>query len=344
MKKKTIITLAAIAGIISFGTAITYLYNSGFNQQESSYIYIDRDDNIDSVRQKITESSKPDNIATFNIFASLLSLKNVRTGRYEIASHMTMLQLVRHIRNHNEKPISLVVPSVRTVEDMAAKLSSMLMISEEELIDYMYNKDNLNALELTKETLPSLFIPNTYEVYWDISVDDLFQRFQKENNSFWNSDRINKIAEVSSYIGKELTPADIVTLASIVDSETANNGEKPNVAGLYLNRLKINMPLQSDPTVIYACQDFSIHRVLHKHLETDSPYNTYKYPGLPPGPIRIPTIAGIDAILNHAHHNYIYMCAKEDFSGTHNFAVTYAEHQRNAALYINALNKKGIKR
>ena len=140
-----------------------------------------------------------------------------------------------------------------------------------------------------------------------------------------------------------LSQNEVVTLASIVDSETANNGEKARIAGLYMNRLHRGILLQSDPTVIFAVGDFSIRRVLNKHLQVESPYNTYKVKGLPPGPIRIPSIAGIDAVLNYEHNNYIYMCAKEDFSGTHNFAVTYFEHQANARRYINALNQRGIK-
>ena len=197
-------------------------------------------------------------------------------------------------------------------------------------------------LGYTNETLPCLFIPNTYEVYWDVKVNDLLRRLKKENEVFWNEERRHKLAEVGSYAGEEMTIEKVVTLASIVDSETANNSEKPAIAALYMNRLRIGMPLQSDPTVKFALQDFALRRILHKHLEVDSPYNTYKNKGLPPGPICVPSIAGIDAVLNHANHEYIYMCAKEDFSGTHNFAVGYAEHQRNAARSAAALNKRNI--
>lgn len=343
MRKRATLILTLIAAAAITAVVAAELFNSGFSNTETTYIYIDNDDNIDSVRNKIKENSEPDNILAFDLYSTLLSLKDkLHTGKYEVDDSITMLHLVRNIRNHNEVPVRLVVPSVRTIEDMAEKLSSDLMVSREELLSYMNKQSTLQSLSLSKETLPSIFIPNTYEIYWDARVEDIIARFDKENKVFWNEERISKIDEVNEYVGTSLTKTDIVTLASIVDSETANNGEKPLVAGLYLNRLKINMPLQSDPTVIFALKDFSIRRVLHKHLETDSPYNTYKNTGLPPGPIRIPSIAGIDAVLNHAHHNYIYMCAKEDFSGTHNFASSYAEHQRNAARYANALNKRNI--
>jgi UPF0755 protein len=186
-------------------------------------------------------------------------------------------------------------------------------------------------------TIVCLFIPNTYEVYWNTSIDDFLQRMKKENTAFWNYSRMQK-AQVAG-----LTPVEVQTLASIVDEETSNNAEKPVVAGMYINRLKQGMPLQADPTVKFALGDFTLRRIYQNMLNTDSPYNTYRYAGLPPGPIKIASVAGIDAVLNYAHHNYLYMCAKEDFSGTHNFAATYNEHLANASRYAKALNERGIK-
>ena len=186
-------------------------------------------------------------------------------------------------------------------------------------------------------TIACLFIPNTYEVYWNTSLEDFMKRMQKENTTFWNEERLRR-AEAAG-----LTPNEVVTLASIVDEATANNAEKPMVAGMYINRLRTGMPLQADPTVKFALRDFSLRRIYHNHLNVESPYNTYRNIGLPPGPIRIPSIVGIDAVLNHVKHDYLYMCAKEDFSGTHNFARTYREHLANAAKYSKALNQRGIK-
>ena len=320
-------------------------FQSGFKVDESTYLYIDADDNVDSVSQKIEQQAKPESMRVFHLFAGLLNLKDhIRTGRYEVTSDMTMLNLIRDIRNHNENPIMLVVPSTRTIPTMAGRLGAQLMADSASIAEYLANEAHITALGYTRESLPGLFIPNTYEVYWDVSIERLMERMQKENERFWNQERIAKLKEVSQYAGEEMTKEKVITLASIVDSETANNAEKPTIAALYMNRLKKQMALQSDPTVIYAIGDFSIRRVLHEHLKVESPYNTYQNLGLPPGPIRVPSIAGIDAVLNHDRNDYIYMCAKEDFSGTHNYAVSYGEHLRNAAKYTRALNQRGILR
>ena len=321
------------------------VYNSGFKLQNTTYLYVDADDNVDSISQKIESQTAPESMRVFHLFAGLLNLKDrIRTGRYEVSPQHTMLNLIRDIRNHHEKPIMLVVPSTRTMDAMAGKLANQLMLDSASIEQYLKDEGNIKALGYTKETLPGLFIPNTYEVYWDVSIPKLMERMQKENAAFWTPPRMNKLQEVSQYAGEEMTKEKVITLASIVDSETADDGEKPTIAALYMNRMRKPMALQSDPTVIFAVGDFSIRRVLHEHLKVESPYNTYRNLGLPPGPIRVPSIAGIDAVLNHDKNDYIYMCAKEDFSGTHNYAVSYGEHLRNAARYTKALNERGIRR
>ncbi|MEE1542020.1 MAG: endolytic transglycosylase MltG, partial [Paludibacteraceae bacterium] len=201
----------------------------------------------------------------------------------------------------------------------------------------MNNAEILSVYGLNRATAVSLFIPDTYEVYWNLSPTDLLDRMKKEHNIFWNEERTLKLNALG------LSQAEVSTLASIVEEETSKKDEKPVVAGLYLNRLKRGIPLQADPTVKFALQNFGLRRIYKKHLEYDSPYNTYLYAGLPPGPIRIPSKESIDAVLNFTKHNYIYMCAKEDFSGYHNFASSLDEHNKNAAKYRNALNKKNIR-
>lgn len=333
--------MTCIIAVIAIG-GLT-IYKSGFSVEEPVSLYIDSDDNIDSLRSKIETLGKPRNMAAFDLISNALSLdKKIHTGRYEIAPDESILQFVRHIRNHNETPVKLVVPSVRTMSDMAGRLSQHLMVDSASLAQFLSDDTKLASLGYTHETIHALFIPNTYEVYWDLSIDDLMKRMKKENDAFWNEVRLSKINEVSEYAGQKMDKVSIVTMASIVDSETANNGEKPQIAGLYLNRLRINMPLQSDPTVKYALQQFGLRRILNEHLKVESPYNTYKNTGLPPGPICVPSIAGIDAVLNHAHSDYIYMCAKEDFSGTHNFATSYSEHLQNARKYTKALDARNI--
>ncbi|MDE6646831.1 MAG: endolytic transglycosylase MltG, partial [Prevotella sp.] len=201
----------------------------------------------------------------------------------------------------------------------------------------LYNEETCQWLGYDTCTISAMFVPNTYDVYWNMSVDELLTRMQKEHDRFWQGDREAKAAQM------QLTPIEVATLASIIDEETANNAEKPMIAGMYLNRLQQGMPLQADPTIKFALKQFELKRIYNKLLTTDSPYNTYRNTGLPPGPIKIASIKGIDAVLNHVNHDYLYMCAKEDFSGTHNFARTYQEHLKNAAKYTKALNQRGIR-
>lgn len=342
MKKKHLrFSVIAVSTIVIIAIAGLYakhlVMGRHFTNQETAYIYIDADDNLDSLRAKTIVSGKPKEMKGFDLIAKRFGLdKKIHTGRYEISPDMRMLDFMRDLRNGNQKPVMIVLPSVRTIEDMCGRVTRNLMLDSASLATALTDSVFRSSLGYTEETLPALFIPNTYEVYWDISLDELIERLKKENATFWNGKR-QKNADA---IG--LSREEVMTLASIVDSETANNGEKPRVAGLYINRLKKGMLLQSDPTVIFATKDFTIRRVLNHHLETESPYNTYKYAGLPPGPIRIPSIAGIDAVLNYEKHDYIYMCAKEDFSGTHNFASTYSAHLANARRYTKALTARGI--
>lgn len=338
---KTIISLVLVAVLFVVGYGIVTAYSllgEQFNNKEVDYLYIYPTDNVETLKQKIKTVAAPSSMIGFDLATKALGLsERLKAGRYAVEPTMNMLTLLRNVRNHVQAPVNLVVPSVRTVQMMAGRLSERLMVDSASLAAILTDSTACDALGYTCETVPALFIPNTYQVYWNITPDELFQRLKKENAAFWNTERTAKAKQLG------MSREEVVTLASIVDSETANNAEKPRIAGLYLNRLEKDMLLQSDPTVIFAAGDFTIRRVLRKHLDIHSPYNTYKYKGLPPGPIRIPSVAGIDAVLNHEKHNYLYMCAKEDFSGTHNFAATYAEHQQNARRYIRALDKRGIK-
>lgn len=338
-KKHRIFWCLAIFLIVIALCGITYgKFLSHLKVSEQSYLLIDKDDNIDSVRTKIQQI---DGVSMFVFDACVRMSKysdNIHTGRYRISSDLSTVDLFRNLRNHSTEPLMLVVPSVRTMPEMAGRLARQLMIDSLELVEYLNDTSVCRSLGYSPETLPALFIPNSYEVYWDTSVENLMKRMKRVNEEFWNSQRLEKAEKVG------LSPLEVYVLASIIDSETTNNAEKPTVAGLYINRLNKKMLLQSDPTVVFAWGDFTIRRVLNTHLQIDSPYNTYKYVGLPPGPIRVASIAGIDAVLNYEKHDYIFMCAKEDFSGTHNFAVNGAQHAANARKYQIALNQRGIKR
>jgi UPF0755 protein len=220
---------------------------------------------------------------------------------------------------------------------LAAQLSAKLMLDSAEIAEALYDSAFCAAQGYDTATIACLFVPNTYDVYWNTSLDRFIERMQKEHDRFWEGKRREQAARLG------LSENEVCTLASIIDEETANQQEKPMVAGMYLNRLHQHMPLQADPTIKFAMKRFELRRIYHGMLDIDSPWNTYKNPGLPPGPIKIASVQGIDAVLNRVEHDYLYMCANEDFSGTHRFAVTYKEHQQNAARYAKALNERGIK-
>ncbi|MBQ8502618.1 MAG: endolytic transglycosylase MltG [Bacteroides sp.] len=326
-----------LIGSIGAGVAYYYLFAPQFFPQQTSYLYIDRDDTIDSIYNKVKEAGAPKVFSGFKWMAQYRHYdKHIRTGRYAIQPKENVYHVFSRIYRGYQEPTNLTIGSVRTLDRLARTVGRQLMIDSIEIAQALNDSLFIHQLGYTQATLPALFIPDTYQVYWDMSAEEFFQRMQKEHNRFWNKQRIDKAKSIG------LTPIEVSTLASIVEEETNNQAEKPMVAGLYLNRIQAGMPLQADPTIKFALQNFELRRITNQHLKVNSPYNTYIHPGLPPGPIRIPSPIGLDAVLNHTQHNYYYMCAKEDFSGTHNFAATHAEHIRNARKYWDALNKRKI--
>ena len=304
----------------------------------TAYLYIDEDDTVDSVETKLSDIARGYGVSAVSALASCTGYAdNIHTGRYELGTGTGALMLFRHINSGQQSPVRLTIPSVRTMDRLAEELSEKLMMDGGELMKYFASNDSCAKYGKDTATIACLFIPNTYEVYWNISADRLLAKMQKESDAFWNTERMGKAK------GLGLTSDEVITIASIIDEETANNAEKPMIAGMYYNRYEQGMLLQADPTVKFALKDFEIKRIYNNMLDVQSPYNTYRNVGLPPGPIRIPSVAGIDAVLNLVRHDYLYMCAKEDFSGTHNFAKTYQEHLQNAAKYTKALNARGIK-
>jgi UPF0755 protein len=243
------------------------------------------------------------------------------------------------LRSGAQTPVHVTFHSVRLLEDLPEKLCKNTGIQPTDLRKLLLDDSTARAFGFSNETFISMFIPNTYEVYWTISPKELLEKMHAEYRAFWGQDRRKKAAELG------LTPEEVSTLASLVQAEQlAYPEERPVIAGLYLNRLEKGMKLDSDPTLIYASGDFSIKRVLNEHKAIESPYNTYKYGGLPPGPINLPEIASIDAVLNYQENNYLYMCAKDDLSGYHNFASSLSQHLKNARKYQQALNQARIYR
>lgn len=305
---------------------------------ESTYLYVYTRMSLDELMAYMKTDYAIESPYNFRLHAKLLHFTHVMPGRYKVDAVEADLNFIRRLRNGEQTPVKVTFNNIRTKQQLAKCLSEQLLVDSASIASLLNDANFLKDYGMKPETAVCLFIPNTYEMYWSVSARGLVDKFYSEYKRFWNQERLEKAEKAG------LTPVEVAILASIVEEETNKASERPIVAGLYINRLRKGMLLQADPTVKFAVGDFGIRRVLNKHLQIDSPYNTYKYKGLPPGPIRIPTAAAMDAVLNYTKHKYIYMCAKETFNGEHNFATTLAEHNRNAARYQKALNQRRIMR
>lgn len=262
--------------------------------------------------------------------------QSIKPGKYLLDWGLNSNQIVNMLRAGNQQPVNVTFNNLRYLTQLAGDVAKYIQPDSLELITKFDDPETYRRYGFNKYTFPCMFIPNTYEFYWTTTADQFLERMWMEYKRFWNPDRRGKAQAMG------LTPEEVMTLASIVQEETNKNDEKPIVAGVYLNRIRRGMLMQADPTVKYALHNFSLKRILNSHLAVDSPYNTYKYPGLPPGPINFPEISSIDAVLNAANTPYIYMCARSDFSGYHNFAKTLAAHLQNARKYKEALDSLKI--
>ena len=333
-----LLILAVVVGVCGT-TVYMILYQPNFSVQETKYIYIYEDEkDFDSLCKVLQDSTSCHRIGFFKILAEYRKYpENMKSGRYAIDPEMNNRDLLNRLRLGQQAPVRITFTSVRLIDELTSRLTGQLMIGEEKLRTLIKDEKSCRSFGFDTITIKTMFIPNTYEVYWNLSAEKLMERLKREYDIFWNESRRNKAEEL------RLSPVEVAILASIVEEETAVPDEFPVVAGLYINRLYKGWNLEADPTVKFAVGDFSLQRILYAHLEVESPYNTYLHEGLPPGPIRIPSIQCIDAVLNYTKHNYMFMCAKEDFSGRHNFAVTLREHTRNAARYQAELNRRGIR-
>jgi UPF0755 protein len=263
--------------------------------------------------------------------------KKVRPGRYRIKDGMSNNELVNLLRSGKQTPVRVTFQNIRSREDLAGKISRQIEADSLSLVTLLRDQEYLKQFGVNPLNSFVLFVPNTYEFYWNTTADGFIARMAREKTKFWDKTRTEKCRILG------FTVSQVVTLASIIEKETFRDKEKPIIAGVYVNRLKNGWPLQADPTIIFAWNDYTIKRVLNIHLQINSLYNTYLHTGLPPGPICIPSISSIDAVLNFQHHDYFYFCAKDDLSGYHVFAVNLSEHNRNAKKYQAAIKKQGIR-
>ncbi len=335
---KFIIIFFALALLVA-GFRGYQLYNYVFAENaKSDYIlFISEDATYEQVLDSLKTNDVLENYKAFRWTAKKKNYQaNLKPGRYHIKKGMTSNQITDMLRSGRQEPVGLTFNNVKFKEDLAGKVSKYIEADSLSILNLFSDESRIKNYGFTPETFRAMFIPNTYEFYWTTTADEFADRMKKEYEKFWNNERRKKAEEIG------LTPVEVTILASIVQSETAQPDELRRVAGLYVNRLRRGQLLQADPTVKYAVGDFSLRRILNTHLEIDSPYNTYKYAGLPPGPINFPEPASIDAVLNYEKHDYIYMAAKPDFSGYHNFSSTLSQHNRNAAKYRAALNELKI--
>lgn len=341
LKSTTKIILAVLLIVLGigayFGFTFYKVYFTGNISGKEKYLYVRTGYTLDDVYREIKIKDMLLDVGTFSQAAAKMELgRRMKPGRYRLAKGMNNRTLINMLKSGNQDPVKLKFQNIRKKENFAAYLSENLEPDSLAFISVLDSSALIEKYGFNKDNIYTLFIPNTYEMYWNVSAAEFFDKMRAEYDKFWTAERKQKAAALN------LSPVQVSVLASIVDAEALYDKEMPIIAGLYLNRLNKGILLQADPTVIYANNDFTVKRVTNALLQVQSRYNTYKYAGLPPGPIMMPSINAIDAVLNRDENNYIYMCAKEDFSGYHNFAVTVQEHDRNAKKYRDALNKRNI--
>ena len=339
MKKVLLYSLLIIACVGSFVAYkyYNYIFASNVQLDESEIdIHIPSDGTMHTLMDSLVGRNAIIDTTSFKWVADRMKFKNVKPGKYTIKNDWTNKDLIGLLRSGRESSVKLTFNNLRHIKDVAGVISKEVEVDSVSLLNYLTSDEAIELTGLTEETMMTLFIPNTYELYWDLGARDIVERFLQERRKFWTDDRLKKAEAIG------LTKEEVYTMASIVQKETNLNSEKPTIAGIYLNRIKKGILLQADPTVVFGVGDFTIRRVLNKHLEYDSPYNTYIYEGLPPGPIYMPDISTIDAVLNAEDHNYIYFCASPGYNGKHQFAKTLSQHLANARKYHNWLNKEKI--
>lgn len=342
MEKKSLIKAVCVAFLV-LTTVLVYgifIRPNVLVEHPSQQLNIPHGMSFGSLKHTLQRQKYVSNIISFGLVARLTRYdQSIRPGAYRLEKNMNNWQAIRMLRAGMQQPVKIVLHHVQTKEELAAKITQHIEIDAADFTKLLNDPDFVGQHGFNLENVMSMFIPNTYEVYWTITPEGLFSKMYKEYQRFWNIQRRNQAKNL------KLSPVDIAILASIVQSETNKIEEAPLIAGVYINRLRKKMALQSDPTLLHILQDPSARRVLHKYKALDSPYNTYKYLGLPPGPISLPTIAMIDAVLNSStSNNYLYFTAKEDFLGYHHFTQSFQEHLRHARRYQQALNKARIYR
>jgi UPF0755 protein len=341
MNKKQIIYISSGLGILSL-VIIILIYRNLFGlniraEGNDQTIYIPTGATYEQVMDTLESNLIIKNLKVLQWVAKKKNYPGlIKPGKYIIDRELSYNGIINLLRSGRQTPVRITFNNIRTLNQLAGKIGKQLEADSSQIINFLSDDSNYINDGFTKENIIALFIPNTYQFFWNTDAKGLYNRMLKEYRLFWNDQRLAKAKE------KGLDPKEVAILASIIDDEVTKADDKPRIAGVYLNRLKRGIPLQACPTIKFALNDFTITRVLKKHLLTDSPYNTYKHKGFPPGPISCASVEGINAVLNAEKHDYLYFAAKADFSGYHNFSRTLSEHNRYAAIYQKELNKRKI--
>ncbi len=330
-----LITAASVGGYFAYQAI--YASNVWTDSKEKVYIFIHDGDDFEDVKKELYTKGLIIHRKNFELVAEYKKYhENIKPGRYSIISGLSNNDLIGLLRSGNQEPVKLKFNNIRLKEDLAERVGQQINIDEQAFLKQLNDSNYTKIVGFSTETIKCMFLPNTYFINWNTNSEQFLSRMNYEYTQFWTDEKKAKATE------QELSPIEVSILASIIDKETHQNDEKARIAGVYINRLKNGWRLQADPTLIYAIGDFNIKRVLNVYKEIDSPYNTYMYLGLPPGPICIPSLSSINAVLNAEDHSYFFFCAKPDYSGYHNFAKYSKQHIKNANEYRTFLNKEKI--
>ena len=342
MKNKNFLAVGLIIGSMLVSSFSFYFWQVVYTPN----ILIDKEDlvfnipagaNFKYVQNSLYDLGIVNDLVSFSFLSKLKRYdKSIKPGSYLLQADMSNRDAINMLRSGDQVPIKLTYSNARSLQDLSAKIAAYLEFDSAAMMSSLSNSVVASSYGFTKETFMCMFLPNTYEVYITDQPVVILDRIYSAYKIFWNPERMAKAKVLN------LTPEEVIVLASIVDAETNQMDEAPTVAGVYINRLNKNIKLQADPTLIFALGDYTIKRVLYEHMQVNSPYNTYKYAGLPPGPINLPSIAAIEAVLNYEKSDYLYFCANPNFTGNHIFARTLSQHNKNARLLHLALNKKKI--
>ncbi|MES1214804.1 MAG: endolytic transglycosylase MltG [Bacteroidota bacterium] len=331
MKKKFLVAPALLLMLAAAYTSWIF-FGPNVKSPEKKYFYIKTGENYEQVRSDLLAQKIIPGKTGFSIAAKFLKYKIARAGRYEIKKGMSIISLVRMLRNGSQSPVNFVITKIRTKEIFAAKAGKAFECDSLEVINFLNNNDSLKRYGMDSNTVMATLMPYTYAIKWNITAGNLYQQFYTAYKTFWTNSRKQKADSI------KLTPLQVSTLASIIEEETNKKNDKLNIASVYLNRIKTGMPLQADPTIKFALKDFALTRIYHKHLEIVSPYNTYINTGLPPGPICTPSIETIDAVLDAPKTDYLYFVASSKLDGTSVFTTNYDDHIKYAHEYQKALD------